>query len=258
MAQHRLEGAVAIVVGQLHATHVERCRVRGDVIGVIDEVELGVAIDEPADQPGAGRPVDVHPCTRRPSHRSTPSSSTSSRCTAACASSRSAGGKKSRRRIRSSSRRSRASVRRSKPSPCAAASASERTARYSAAMESAMRDASTTLFAGRSWPARPHHGLAAGLEDLVGEPLELFLGAGVGRKRHEPVHELHDTEAAQLAPQRDAGCRRLPRQPVGEEHPVDPRPHVARVVKPRLHDKSSRAQPAATGRDPPPGTLGRR
>src|SRR6266478_5176263 len=57
--QEGLEAAVAPVVGKLDADHVEGGGVGGDLIGVPDEHELRLGIDETADQPCAGRPVDM-------------------------------------------------------------------------------------------------------------------------------------------------------------------------------------------------------
>ena len=55
VVEHRLKAAVAAVVGELHAPHVERGGVGRHIPGVVDEHELGVGVDAAADQPGAGR-----------------------------------------------------------------------------------------------------------------------------------------------------------------------------------------------------------
>ena len=110
VAQHRLERAVSAVVRQLHPPHVERRRLRTDVLDVIDEHELGPWVHEPSQQPGTGSTVDVHPGTSGPPHVATTVSA--NRSTATRARSRSTGEKKSRRPIRCSSRRSRAATRR--------------------------------------------------------------------------------------------------------------------------------------------------
>ena len=54
---------------ELDAAHIERCRIRGYLVRVVDEHELGLRVDEAADQPGAGGAVDVAVASRRPSHR---------------------------------------------------------------------------------------------------------------------------------------------------------------------------------------------
>ena len=74
-AQERLEAAVAAVVGELDAAHVERRRVRRHLVGVVDEDELRLRVDEAPDQPRAGGPVDV--AVRGASPTSRPASSTS-------------------------------------------------------------------------------------------------------------------------------------------------------------------------------------
>lgn len=67
-AQDGLKGAVALVVSQFHAAHVERCGVAGDLVGIGDEDEGGVRVDEAADQPGAGGAVDVDAGAGGPPH----------------------------------------------------------------------------------------------------------------------------------------------------------------------------------------------
>ncbi len=106
-AQDGLEGAVTAVVAEFDAAHVERGRVGGHLGRVRDEQEFSISVEEPADQPGAGGPVDVHTGAGGPSHGAdsttpparrlaeTPPSLARSR-RAAAAASRSGGGKKSR------------------------------------------------------------------------------------------------------------------------------------------------------------------
>lgn len=56
-----LRAAIPAVVPQFRPAHVERCctgRAIGGVVG--DEAELRGRIDEPPDQPGTTRPVDMH------------------------------------------------------------------------------------------------------------------------------------------------------------------------------------------------------
>jgi len=55
----------------------------------------------------------------------------------------------------------------------------------------------------------PHGRLAAELDDLVGDPLELLAIAAVERQRDQPVEQLRDAEPLQLAPQRDPRRRWL-------------------------------------------------
>jgi len=66
-AEQGLEGAPVAVVGELSLEHVEpEVAGRGVVRGRIDELEAGVAIDEPADEPGAGDAVDEDAGARDP------------------------------------------------------------------------------------------------------------------------------------------------------------------------------------------------
>src|SRR3712207_4087899 len=67
-AQDGLEGAVAVVVAEVDPAHVERCRVGRHLAELGDEHELGVRVEGPADEPGAGGAVDVHPGPGRPPH----------------------------------------------------------------------------------------------------------------------------------------------------------------------------------------------
>ncbi len=92
-AQEGLEAAVAAVVGELDTTHVERGRVAGHLVWVVDEDELRLRVEEAPDQPGAGGAVDVAMATRRPPHPTGSSTSAASSSTARWASSRSGGGK---------------------------------------------------------------------------------------------------------------------------------------------------------------------
>src|SRR5215211_1194931 len=46
---------------ELHAEHVERKRVWGNRLSVLDESEAGMRIDEPRDQPGGRHPIDAGP-----------------------------------------------------------------------------------------------------------------------------------------------------------------------------------------------------
>ena len=62
------------------------------LVGVVDEHELRVRIHEPAEQPCARRPVDVHPGPGRPPHDTT-TTDAANRSTAARATSRCGGGK---------------------------------------------------------------------------------------------------------------------------------------------------------------------
>lgn len=158
-AQDGLEAAVAAVVRQFDPSHVEGRHVAWYLVGVVDEHEFGVGIDESPDQPRACCPVDVDPGPGGPPHQSTRSMSAASLNTAACALSRSGGGKKSRRPIRCSSRCRRPRVRRSTPSCPAATPASSITARYSSAIAEAIRDARRR--SSLADPGRPTHTVAS-------------------------------------------------------------------------------------------------
>jgi hypothetical protein len=62
-AQDRLEAAVTAVVGQLRAADVERCGVGGESVGVGDEREHRLNVEEPPDhQPAIG--LDTNPPVR--------------------------------------------------------------------------------------------------------------------------------------------------------------------------------------------------
>src|SRR6266508_291007 len=69
--EERLEAAITAVMGELGPPHVEWNCAGGDLVRIGHEGELGIRIDEPADEPRAGRPVDVAPCPRRPLHGAT-------------------------------------------------------------------------------------------------------------------------------------------------------------------------------------------
>src|SRR6266567_4534834 len=121
--------------------HVERPGPGGDGGGVGCEDEFGGGVDEAADQPGAGGPVDVDAGPSCPFHVRDPAGLVAARVsTARRAASRWEQVKKSRPAMRCSSRRSRATTRR-----CAAASAvrmvaaSAATAPYSAATAAVIR-----------------------------------------------------------------------------------------------------------------------
>src|SRR5207253_8694968 len=92
-AQEGLEAAVAAVMRELNAAHVERGRVGRHLVRVVDEDELRLWVEEAADQPGAGGAIDVTVRTSRPPHPTGSSTSTASSSTARWASSRSGGGK---------------------------------------------------------------------------------------------------------------------------------------------------------------------
>ena len=88
-----LEAAAVVVVAELGAAHIEWHCVCWYLVGVIDEHELGVRVDEPRYEPGAGGAIDVAVAPRRPPHGATCALRAASRSTAARASSRSGGGK---------------------------------------------------------------------------------------------------------------------------------------------------------------------
>ena len=69
VAQHRLEGAVGPVVGELHPGDVERDRLARKRRAVLDEGELRLDIDEPADEPGAGDAIDMAVGPGHPAHQ---------------------------------------------------------------------------------------------------------------------------------------------------------------------------------------------
>src|SRR5439155_19942608 len=70
--------------------------------------------------------------------------------------------------------------------------------------------------------ADPDRRLAAGLNDLVCEPLEQLAITRIEWQRRETIQHLHRAEPAQLPPQRTPRRRRVARQPVGEQHPGCP------------------------------------
>ena len=92
-AKDRLEADLAAVVAELDTADVERGRILGDLVWVVDEEELGVGVDKAADQPSAGSPVDVDPGACRPPHAAASSTIAARASTARSASSRSGGGK---------------------------------------------------------------------------------------------------------------------------------------------------------------------
>jgi hypothetical protein len=57
-----------VVVAQFGVAHVEGGGVGGYLVGVVDEDELGGRVDMAADQPRAGRPVDVDAGSGGPFH----------------------------------------------------------------------------------------------------------------------------------------------------------------------------------------------
>src|SRR5439155_22759454 len=109
--QDGLETAVAAVMTELGASHVERRDAGRHPRGVVDEDELSIRVDGTPDEPGTRRPVDVDAPAGGPSHAvaSIPPASAS---TARRASAASGGGKKSRARMARRSRRRRRNVRR--------------------------------------------------------------------------------------------------------------------------------------------------
>ena len=88
-AQEGLERAVALVMGERDARHVEGRGVGRDIVRIVDEDELGARVDEPADEPGAARPIDMAASPRGPSHETasseSPSASTADRACSAIA-----------------------------------------------------------------------------------------------------------------------------------------------------------------------------
>lgn len=76
---------------------------------------------------------------------------------------------------------------------------------------------------------------AARIHDLIGKPLELFTGPRIQRERHQVVQNLNNPQTTKLAPQRNPGSRRLTRQPIRQEHPLQPLSHDNTLMQPRLH-----------------------
>ena len=96
VAQDGFEAAVALVVAEFDAAHVERGGVGRRLGRVGDEDELGVRVDVAADEPGAGGAVDVDAGAGDPLHEGCSSgfgTGWARASTAALAWSRSAGGK---------------------------------------------------------------------------------------------------------------------------------------------------------------------
>src|SRR6266542_6134373 len=76
------------------------------------------------------------------------------------------------------------------------------------------------LLGGGGRLGEPDRRLAAGVGDLVGQPLELLAVAGVQRQGDQPVEELRGAEAAQLAPHRDPRRGGLAGELVAEQDPA--------------------------------------
>src|SRR6266851_1505516 len=121
--------------------YIERCGVRWNGCQVGGEDEFGVVVDEAADQPGAGGPVDVDAGPGGPLHAGIPAGLVAARVsTARRAASHCGQRKKSRPWMRCSSRRNRAATRRRAPgSAVRAAAALAATASYSAATAAVIR-----------------------------------------------------------------------------------------------------------------------
>src|SRR5206468_3690178 len=145
--QRGLERAPAPVMPERGPAHVKRRGAGGEGGGGGGEDELGIGVDEAADQPGTGGPVDMHTRAGRPLHARAPAVSSAARCsTARRAASRCGQVKKSRPWMRCSSRRSRATARRrAAASAVDAAAASAATATYSAATVSVIRLTTTAM-----------------------------------------------------------------------------------------------------------------
>jgi hypothetical protein len=246
--QKRLEAAVGAVMGQLDAANVEADRVHGDVIGILDEDERGVGVQETPDQPGAGGPIDVTACG---SPTSSPSLSTLDQL----------------RQTRDGPLRDaafgrREEVARSDPfeRPSQACGRPPPLGRIGVASRRSGVDHGPVVVGDRTSHARrqgtvlrprgrlgdPDARLAALVLDLLRQPLELLACPGVERQRHETVAELDGAELAQPTPQRDPWRRRLARQRVSEEHPALVRYHEAMIGNHGCTDRRSR-------RDGPPG-----
>src|SRR4029079_7732344 len=73
VAHQHLEGARAVVMAERVTRDVEGRGVRGQLRRVGNEQELGVRVDEPADEPGTGRSVDVAVLPGDPPHAATTS-----------------------------------------------------------------------------------------------------------------------------------------------------------------------------------------
>src|SRR5215218_1336896 len=70
------------------------------------------------------------------------------------------------------------------------------------------------------WRGGPDRRFAAGLDYLIGDPLELLAVAAIERQANEAVEELRDAEPLQLAPHGEARGGWLAGKPVGEQHPI--------------------------------------
>ena len=102
-----LEGDVVTVVGEFDSDQVETGDVGGEVVGVVEEHELGFRVHESSDEPGGRGTVDMHPGSGAPPHRLTARSTLAARLAKArWAMFRSGGGKWSRRSMRRNSERS--------------------------------------------------------------------------------------------------------------------------------------------------------
>ena len=189
-AQERLEAAVAAVVGELDAAHVERRRVGRHLVGVVDEHELGVRVDEAADQPGAGGAVDVAVTARRPPHRDRllDAAQPARRAAAARARARAAGS--SRGRGSGAARAAAARERASFGSPAASTCAPRPGPLVLGGDRLGHARGELALLRRRRRARDPDRRLAARLHDLVREPLELLALPGVERQRDQPVDDL--------------------------------------------------------------------
>jgi hypothetical protein len=66
----------------------------------------------------------------------------------------------------------------------------------------------------------PDQRVAAGLDDLIGDPLELLAVAAIERQPNEAVEELRDAEPLQPAPHGEARSGWLAGKPVGQQNPI--------------------------------------
>ena len=207
---------------QFHPAHVERGRVRGHLGRVPDEHELGLRVEEPTRSTTRRRPGRCA-CRARVTHLIGLASS----CLA---------GRRPARRPRAGPRRV----------PAGEVVAPADLAEL-AAQPAHRVPPGTFVDAARTAPDRPRRGTpppgpaipppararlcrppGSGLPDGGAPPFSttssashsrMLAGAGVGGQRDDAVGELGDPEPLELAPHRDAGGRRLPRHPVGQQHP---------------------------------------
>src|SRR5919204_6167292 len=77
----------------------------------------------------------------------------------------------------------------------------------------------------------PDRGLATGLENLIGEPLELLAISAIERKGDQPVEELRDAEPLELPPDREPRRRRLARKLVCQEDPAPRTGHRSSISR---------------------------